>query len=106
MKKLLFLLSLLVMVTTAAVVSCDKGDDLYKSRGVIYGIDPTMCACCGGWLIEIDNVRYRFEEIPENSGFTLISQSLPFAVRLDWQLVKDGCPSSMKWITIERIKKE
>jgi hypothetical protein len=106
MKKLLLLISFQVIVIIATFVSCNKGDDYYKSRGVIYGTDPTMCACCGGWLIDIDNVRYRFEEIPENSGFTLISQSLPFAVRLDWQLVEDGCPTSIKWITILRIKKE
>jgi len=106
MKKLFHLLSFLIFLTIVTILSCSKGDEFYKSRGVIYGIDPTMCGCCGGWLIEIEEVGYHFGEIPEDSNFNLIYDSLPIYVRLDWQLINDGCPSSMKWIAIQRIKKE
>jgi hypothetical protein len=100
MKRLLLIISVIFMI------SCNKGDNLYKSSGVIYGIDPTMWGCCGGWLIEIDKAAYHFDTIPENSNFSLIYDSLPIPVKLDWQVKNTGCPTSMEWITIQRIRKE
>ncbi len=90
-----------------AVISCNKKTDFYRSRGKIYGIDPTMCGCCGGWLIEIDDVAgYHIDKFPESSNFTTIYDSLPIFVSLDWQFTNNGCPPSYKRITIQKIKKE
>jgi hypothetical protein len=107
MKKLILLLSFLILLTIVAVISCDKKTDSFKSKGVIYAIDPTMCGCCGGWLMKIDDVAgFHFDGIPENSNFSISFDSLPIFVALDWQLKNNGCPSSYKWITIQKIKKE
>jgi len=80
----------LILLTIVAVISCDKKNDFFKSRGEIYSIDPTMCGCCGGWLIKIDDVvGYHFDGIPENSNFSLSFDSLPIIVNLDWQLINN-----------------
>jgi len=38
--------------------ACTKEDNDYKSVGTITGINGTMCGCCGGWIIYIEDVRY------------------------------------------------
>lgn len=102
MKKIILLLVLIISV------SCSKNDDekTYKSVGIIEGIDMTMCACCGGYIIKIENKTYRFQdEFPNKENLDL--ENLPINVNLDWELKKDPC-SSFNIITIsaiEQIKK-
>lgn len=107
MKYLFF--SVVCLIATALILSCKK-EDAYKSNGVIYGSDPRMCVCCGGWLIKIDSSNYQFSDIPENSNFKLdYTASLPIYVKLDWQIINSSCTplsSDMKWIKVLRIKKE
>lgn len=77
----------------------------YKSQGKITGPDIRMCACCGGWYIQIDNLTYEFDSLPDNSNINLQTETFPVFVKLDWQLSdKGGCPD--KRITIQRIVKE
>ena len=88
------------------LICCHKEDNKsYASQGKITGPDVRMCACCGGWYIEIDNLTYEFDSIPAGSGINLQKDSFPILVKLDWQLSdKIGCP--LKKITIQRIRKE
>jgi len=37
------------------MIACTKENNDYKSVGTITGIAGTMCGCCGGWIINIDN---------------------------------------------------
>lgn len=85
------------------LMACTKEND-YKSVGTITGIDGTMCGCCGGWIIYIEDVRYLIDSMPENSSLNLAVETFPVTVKLDWQFVNNGC-SAFNRITVERIKK-
>jgi hypothetical protein len=97
-------ITLFIIMIILAVNSCTKVSDDYRSVGTITGQDLALCACCGGWIIYIDDVRYLFDKIPDDSKFSLKDEVFPVKVRLDWQLVSGGCPTNR--ITIQRIKKE
>lgn len=77
----------------------------YKSSGIITGPDYRMCACCGGWYIQIDTTTYEFTSLPDKSNINLETETFPISVKLDWQLANlTGCPGAK--IVIQRIKKE
>ena len=64
--------------------SCKK-EPTYENSGVITGQDGRYCACCGGWFMEIDNMTYRFYNIPENSNIDLEKATYPINVELNWE---------------------
>jgi hypothetical protein len=84
--------------------ACTKEHNDYKSVGTITGIDGTMCGCCGGWIINIEDVRYLIDSMPDDSNLNLATEMFPITVKLDWQLVNNGC-SAFNRITVQRIKK-
>ena len=84
-------------------MACTKENDDYKSVGTITGDDLSMCACCGGWIIYIENVRYLIDSMPDNSILNLADETFPITVKLDWLLL-DKC-SSYNRISVQRIKK-
>jgi hypothetical protein len=97
MKPLIFLL----FISILAVTGCEK--DSYKSAGTITGADMAMCACCGGYFIEIESTTYRFEksELPDNFSFDDLQ--LPLKVELDWELKTSAC-TNYNWIKISKIR--
>jgi hypothetical protein len=99
MKKLFLLL---IIFFATSVISCEKKK--YENTGIITGSDMTMCACCGGYLIEIDGNKYRFEKAELPSGFTFVDTQLPLTVELNWEL-KTGVCTGFNWIKISDIKK-
>lgn len=86
------------------MMACTKENNDYKSVGTITGIDGTMCGCCGGWIIYIEDVRYLIDSMPHGSSLDLATETFPITVKLDWQLVNNGC-SVFNRITVQRIKK-
>jgi hypothetical protein len=86
------------------MMACNKENDDYKSVGTVTGFDGTMCACCGGWIINIESARYLIDSMPKDSGLDLSTETFPVTVKLDWQLVNNGC-SFFGRITVQRIKK-
>jgi hypothetical protein len=92
-----------IVFLVIVMIACTKESD-YKSVGTITGIDGTMCGCCGGWIINIDNGRYLIDSMPKNEGLDLSKETFPVTVKLDWQLVSNGC-STFGRITVQRIKK-
>ncbi|MEI6274506.1 MAG: hypothetical protein WCP08_00890 [Prolixibacteraceae bacterium] len=83
--------------------TCTKERNAYMSHGIISGQDFRMCACCGGWLIVIDNQQYQFNNLPANVNINLSNEKFPLAVKLDWELNTSGCQNT---ITVLRIVKE
>jgi hypothetical protein len=77
----------------------------YASSGIITGPDIRMCACCGGWFIQIDSTTYEFDALPDSSDINLEKETFPVYVKLDWQLAgTESCPANK--IIIQSIKKE
>jgi|WetSurMetagenome_2_1015567.scaffolds.fasta_scaffold1413619_1 hypothetical protein len=85
--------------------ACTKNDGAYMSVGTITGSDPTMCACCGGWFIDIDSVSYRIVSIPDEFVMQMNTATFPMEVFLDWKRETSGCPQTFNRITVSRIKK-
>jgi hypothetical protein len=100
MKKLFLLL---LMFFATSVISCEKIK--YENTGTITGADMAMCACCGGYFIDIDGNKYRFEKSELPSDFTFDDSQLPLPVELNWEL-KTGVCTGFIWIKISDIKKK
>jgi hypothetical protein len=97
---------LLVVFLIIGLVGCKKPTTSdYQSTGIITGVDARMCACCGGYYIQIDNVTYEFDTLPAGSNIDLQNATYPIAVKLDWQLsTKPACPNTK--IDILKIVKQ
>jgi hypothetical protein len=86
------------------IFSCTKENNNYKSVGTITGIDGTMCGCCGGWIINIEDIIYLIVTMPNDSNLDLSKETFPITVKLDWQLVSNGC-KAFNNINVQRILK-
>jgi len=96
MKNLIF-----IVLTSLLLVSCSNdSDNDFNSEGLITGIDLRLCACCGGYFIEIEDVVYNFtDEFPNKESLDL--ENLPLKVKLNWELKSGGCDN---FITISAIE--
>jgi len=93
--------SLLLLVLSS--ISCSLGEEGSMSNGTITGPDVRECACCGGFFIEIDNVTYRFYDVPPNSELNLMNPTFPIYVKLDWAKDANACLGDE--IIVVRIEK-
>lgn len=93
----------IVLISSLLVLGCEKEN--YESTGTITGQDLTLCACCGGYFIEIDGAQYRFEKSELPGNFTFEDNQLPMQVELDWKLKTDGCTGFYR-IEISKIRKK
>jgi len=85
------------------ILGCEKTN--YESTGTITGADMTMCACCGGYYIEISGSNYHFNKDELPSGFTFTNEQLPLKVELNWQNNAAVCKGSgINWIKISKIR--
>ncbi|MDO5988041.1 hypothetical protein Q4Q39_11560 [Flavivirga amylovorans] len=97
----------LIITLCSLFLSCKNDDDStkiqYESTAIIKGQDLTLCACCGGWVIEIDDITpdYRFEMLPENSNIDLQKATFPINVKLNWEV--DNTCGGITRIIIEDI---
>ncbi len=99
-------LSLLVFFGIVIFTSCNNDDDLqvqFESTATISGFDMTLCACCGGWIIDINGQEpdKRFSELPQNSNIDLQNSTFPLSVQLNWSESNEYCGNG---ITIESIE--
>ena len=100
MKKII---TVTLLIIALSIVSCSLGGDDSMSDGTITGYDTRECACCGGFFIEIDNVTYRFFNIPANSELNLDNPTFPIYVKLDWTKDANACLGDE--IIVSRIEK-
>ncbi len=81
------------------LLSCRDSGDSYReyksSDGLIIGADPRMCACCGGWYVDINNDTLRIWNMPVDFDKMLSTMKLPVAVNLTWERMTYGCGASM-----------
>ena len=87
-----------------ALASCNQEDNSIKD-GSIVGPDNTLCPCCGGYLIVIDQFTYRFFDGDLPSGSTVLNNpTYPIEVELRFEQESDLC-NGIDRISIEEIKK-
>lgn len=98
---------LILVLSILLFADCASDDDSslvqFESTATISGFDMTLCACCGGWIINIDGEYSdkRFSELPQNSNIDLQNSTFPITVRLNWTESEEYCGNG---ITIESIE--
>jgi len=60
-------------------------------EGIITGMDPRMCPCCGGWWIRLQNDTLRFDQLPAGSVNILDNVKFPLSVRVKWAKKTPRC---------------
>jgi len=91
----------LLLFSLTLVWGCEK--EKYESTGTITGADLAMCACCGGYFVEIGATKYRFEKSELPSNFKFDDERLPLQVDMDWKLKTETC-TGFSWIKILKIR--
>lgn len=87
---------LLLVLGLILYVSCesdDKGEAEFESTAIISGFDLALCACCGGYIINIEGEESenRFSELPQNSDINLESVTFPISINLNWTESEEYC---------------
>lgn len=81
------------------ISNCSK-DTNWMDQAEITGFDPSLCACCGGIFIKIDDDIFSFDRIPEGSSVSLSSEStFPIPVNINWHPMEGACSSNRVTIT-------
>ena len=90
-------MGLLIVLGLLLLTTCNSDDDNnemeFESTALISGFDMALCACCGGWIIDIDGEESenRFSELPQNSGINLETAEFPISVKLNWTASNAYC---------------
>ena len=84
-----------ILVFTFLAISFSSCDDTASTviTGQIINKDVTACACCGGYLILIDNATYRFfdADLPAGTTFLNGTNSFPIAVEIVFETKSNLC---------------
>jgi hypothetical protein len=100
-------ISLFIIVLLAGVIACSSAQDGFKSTGVITGYDLRECPCCGGYFIEIDSTKYRFDQLPDSTDFNIPNNpEFPIYVSLDWHPDSSACMRDEIIVTAIKAKSE
>lgn len=100
MKNLLRIVILCIPVLLAGCDWFEEDDDTRVdpapegfSIGIIYDYDATKCACCGGYIIGIENNKYKFfNEGVEGGGIlNVIDAKFPLYVYVKWTHETGDC---------------
>jgi hypothetical protein len=94
----------LIAITVLLAAGCRKEDKLMDS-GIITGLDPRDCMCCGGWFVEIKDTVRRFDQVPADCIIDFNTVTYPLKVRLDWKKRDTLClGDEIRVIRMEREK--
>ncbi len=101
------------------ISSCTKNEEksnekriVYEATGAITGQDSSLCACCGGWKLIIDNAvlppdfppdSYRFQALPANSNINLSTAVFPLAIKFNWSVDTNICGGQRCNVIIDDI---
>ncbi len=83
----------ILVVTVLSLVSCSESDDKCAKTGKVIGYDYTLCACCGGWLVEYADTLFRFYTVPEEDELQdwINKYSFPITIRFDDENLMSPC---------------
>jgi hypothetical protein len=92
MQKLVFFIIIATLFWGCQKNSVKDGKSkIIASTAVITGRDLTKCACCWGWIIEINNAVYKFDRIPASSPLNLDALTYPTTVQIQWRNSQGSC---------------
>ena len=65
--------------------SCSK-TEIYKQEGTLKAVDYALCPCCGGVILEIDNMtgNFRIDSLPFMPVEKLYNMSFPKRIKFNY----------------------
>ena len=93
---------IVIVLICSITYSCKDDEIRFQSSGLITGPDLAFCACCGGFIINISDSTYRFDNLPSSSTINLATANFPIAVNLDWQ--NERKCGDFQYIKVDRIE--
>lgn len=93
-----------ILALSMLLAGCSSDDAM--DRGVIHGYDMTYCACCGGYVIEIEGNTFKFfdEDISGNNPLLGADDKFPIEVYIDWKKKTGDCPNRINVLKVKRRK--
>ena len=89
---------------TAIIFNTCHEETVWMNEAEITGFDPTLCACCGGLFIEIENEIYRFDGVPADSDLVITSETIfPVSVQVNWH-IREGACSDLRIIVDQLVE--
>jgi hypothetical protein len=85
-KKYFMKKTIVLFIAFATFTRCRKLEDpsqYYASKGVITGIDYSMCSGCGGWFFTTNGRKVMIDQFPENIDFDPQKDKMPIPVEYD-----------------------
>jgi hypothetical protein len=95
-----------LIILSLTILTCNK-DEPFMSNAEIIGLDASMCVCCGGTEITIDNIinpngkKYFLTEKLPADFFLGVEPVFPIKVKIDWKI--DTLHCSGNYIDITKI---
>lgn len=73
------------LLLIASIAACSKKNNP-DAAGTLTGVDMTMCACCGGVVLEIDNRpgTFRIDSLPFMPVEQLMNMTFPKRIQFDY----------------------
>ncbi|WP_143473369.1 hypothetical protein [Flavilitoribacter nigricans] len=102
------LLLYLGFAAAVMIIGCQKeksatADEEWQEASLI-GRDYTLCACCGGWFIKVDQDTVRAFQLPDT--FEIDPEpNFPLAVDLRYEPLTGPCQDFGNLIKIQEIRK-
>ncbi|PCJ01094.1 MAG: hypothetical protein COB15_01275 [Flavobacteriales bacterium] len=109
MKTKLTILILTIGLTTLGFTPKDE----CSTQAQVMGFNGTKCACCHGWMIEINNKTFFADTIPgfnRNSPYAIQgtpqfdNQAYPMSVRVDYYLLETTCNNRIVVTCVQSIE--
>lgn len=94
----------LLLITCFIALSCTKKTTpKYQASGIIKGVDLGACACCGGYILQIDgqDTSYRFFYFPAGSNV----DSTHFPVNVNFDYVATGTCGINHFVNLKTLVK-
>jgi hypothetical protein len=97
-------LAILILTLGLTSLAFTPKDDCTTNAQVL-GFDGTKCACCHGWMIEINNKTYLADSIPgfnRNSPYFINgsplfdSHAYPVSVIMDYAILEGNCKNRIE----------
>jgi hypothetical protein len=96
-----------LMAATLCCYACkDEQAQTLTYSGQIIGPDLTLCACCGGYMLQTADSTYRFDNLPTGSDIDLQNATFPLSVRFEFEQDLTRCIGWKPWIVLTDIEIE
>jgi hypothetical protein len=81
----------IILILMAILLSGCSKEDKSLDSGIITGLDPRDCMCCGGWFIMVNDSVRRFDQAPVDCTIDFSKVTYPLKVKVEWKKKDQLC---------------